>query len=234
MQLQMEGVNALLRQENLPEIEMGIGIHTGDVVVGNIGSQKRTKYGVVGSAVNLTGRVESYTTGSQILISPTTYAAIAHILTIRQALTVEPKGLPEPITIYDVGGIGGEHQLFLPDGHDNLATLVPEITVSYTVLEGKFAGPDLLTGRLVRLGYRSAELYSDEPVATLSNLRLTLYQPGGDPVPGELFAKVLGDDPSDMASRVVLRFTSVSQSARDFLDRARRRYEYHTINRSVQ
>jgi hypothetical protein len=68
----------------------------------------------------------------------------------------------------------------------------------------------------------------------LSNLKITLYWPGGEPVPGELFAKVLGDDPSEMATRVVLRFTSVSQGARDFLDRARRRYEYHTINRSVQ
>jgi class 3 adenylate cyclase len=234
MQLQMEGVNALLRQENLPEIEMGIGIHTGDVVVGNIGSEKRTKYGVVGSAVNITGRVESYTTGSQILISPTTYAATAKMLTIRQALTVEPKGLPEPITIYDVGGIGGEHQLFLPDEPDHLAPLAPEITVKYTVLEGKFARPGIFTGRLVKLGAKVAELYSDEPVAALSNLKITLYWPGGEPVPGELFAKVLGDDPSEMATRVVLRFTSVSQGARDFLDRARRRYEYHTINRSVQ
>jgi adenylate cyclase len=234
MQLQMEGVNALLRQENLPEIEMGIGIHTGDVVVGNIGSEKRTKYGVVGSAVNLTGRIESYTTGSQILISPTTYAAIANMLTIRQTLTVEPKGLPEPITIYDVGGIGGEHQLFLPDEQDHLTPLAPEITVSYTVLEGKFARPGMLTGRLVKLGARAAELYSDKPVAVLSNLKMTLHRPGGEPVPGELFAKVLGAAPSKRGTRVVLRFTSVSQGARDFLDRARRRYEYHTINRSVQ
>ena len=97
MQLQMEGVNAFLRQESLPEIEMGIGIHTGDVVVGNIGSAKRTKYGVVGSAVNLTGRVESYTTGSQILISPTTYTATANMLTITQALTVAPKGFHSPL-----------------------------------------------------------------------------------------------------------------------------------------
>ena len=43
MQLQMESVNVFLRQEGLPEIEMGIGIHTGDVVVGNIGSAQRTK-----------------------------------------------------------------------------------------------------------------------------------------------------------------------------------------------
>lgn len=233
MQLQMEGVNALLRQENLPEIEMGIGIHTGDVVVGNVGSARRMKYGVVGSTVNLTGRIESYTTGSQILISPTTYAAIANMLTIRQALTVEPKGLPEPITIYDVGGIGGEHQLFLPAEEDHLAPLAPEITVSYTVLEGKFARPGMLTGRLVKLSARAAELYSDKPVAVLSNLKMTLHRPGGEPVAGELFAKVLGDDPSKMGTRVVLRFTSVSQGVRDFLDRARRRYEYRTINRSV-
>src|SRR4029434_5118962 len=98
----MARVNGLLRREGLPDIEMGIGIHTGDVVVGNIGSAQRAKYGVVGSAVKLTGRTESYTTGSQILVSPTTYAATAALLTITQALTVAPKGVPGAITLYEV------------------------------------------------------------------------------------------------------------------------------------
>ena len=72
MQLAMAAINEQNREDDLPEIEMGIGVHTGQVVVGNIGSPERMKYGVVGSHVNLTSRIQSYTTGGQILISETT------------------------------------------------------------------------------------------------------------------------------------------------------------------
>jgi class 3 adenylate cyclase/CHASE3 domain sensor protein len=217
MQLQMEGVNALLRKENLPEIEMGIGIHTGDVVVGNIGSEQRTKYGVVGSAVNLTGRLESYTTGSQILISSSTYAATAQLLMIRQELTVEPIGVSEPITIYDVGGIGGVYNLVLTEQEENLTPLAREIAVSYTVLEGKFAGQKMSTGHLIKLGMNTAELLSDEPVTSLSNLKMQLMNANGERVSGDLIAKVLGG-PNKTATRVVLCFTSMPQEVRAFLE----------------
>jgi adenylate cyclase len=187
---------------------------------------------VVGSAVNLTGRIESYTTGSQILVSPTTYAATAAVLTITQALTVAPKGVPGPITLYDVGGIGGEYHLFLPEHHEVLFPLVEEVPVRYTVLEGKFAGQTVWTGRLVKLAAKSAELQTDEPVAALSNLKLHLIHPHGEAVPGDLFAKVLGA-PNAMARRVVIHFTSVPQAVRTFLDAAALRYEYQVINRSL-
>jgi len=45
--------------DSITELEMGIAVNTGRVVVGNIGSEKRTKYGAVGAEVNFTGRVES-------------------------------------------------------------------------------------------------------------------------------------------------------------------------------
>ncbi|MCK9911913.1 adenylate/guanylate cyclase domain-containing protein, partial [Microbacteriaceae bacterium K1510] len=54
MQLAMSTVNEQNRRLGLPDLAMGIGIHTGQVVVGNIGSARRMKYGVIGSSVNLT------------------------------------------------------------------------------------------------------------------------------------------------------------------------------------
>jgi adenylate cyclase len=186
----------------------------------------------VGSAVNLTGRIESYTTGSQILLSPTTYAATAAVLTITQTLTVAPKGVPAPITLYDVGGIGGAHQLFLPEYHEELRPVLQAVPIRYTVLEGKFAGPMVLTGRLVKLAARAAELHTDAPVTSLSNLKIHLIHPNGETVLGDLFAKVVGA-PNELATHVVIRFTSVPQDVRTFLDAAELRYEYQVINRSL-
>ena len=232
MQLRLADTNAPHRQAGLPEVDMGIGIHTGEVVVGNIGSQQRTKYGVVGSAVNLTGRIESYTTGGQILISPTTYAETAAVLTVSDQMTVAPKGIAAPITLYAVSGIGGAHQLCLPTPTETLVALPQALAVRYTVLEGKFAGSTMYGGRVVKLAPRTAELHVDQPVAAFSNLKLHLLRPSGEVVPGELFAKVVETMPDD-ASRVVVHFTSIPEAARTFLDTVRG-YEYHVITRAEQ
>jgi len=212
MQRAMAAVNAQNRREGLPEVEMGIGVHTGEVVVGNIGSHRRTKYGVVGSPVNLTSRIESYTVGGQILISEATRQEIGPLLRIAQQMEVEVKGVGKPIMLYDVRGIGGEYQLFLPEREEEFSLLQQEIPLRYTILEGKHLGRTVFEGRFVKLSVKGGEVRSEHPVPPLSNIRIQLVDLNGAELPGDLYGKVvenLGESPP----RFSVRFTSIPSEA---------------------
>ena len=73
MQDEMKKFNQRIEQEEIAKIEMGIGINAGQVVVGNIGSETRTKYSIIGSAVNITHRIQSVSKPGEILISESVY-----------------------------------------------------------------------------------------------------------------------------------------------------------------
>ncbi len=77
MQAAMADINRQHAASGLPRFEMGIGVNTGEAVVGNIGSEQRAKYAVVGSAVNVAARVEGATVGGQVFITTATYELIA-------------------------------------------------------------------------------------------------------------------------------------------------------------
>ena len=111
MQNAMEEVNRWNRENGFPDLSMGIGICSGSCVVGNIGSSQKMKYGCVGESVNLAGRVESQTVGSQILISESTAALVSEPLTVPSRFTFLPKGAKAPVTVYEIAGIGTEHRL---------------------------------------------------------------------------------------------------------------------------
>jgi adenylate cyclase len=102
MQQAMAQVNDLNRARGLPAVSTGIGINTGEVIVGNIGSEHRAKYGVVGHNVNLTSRIESFTAGGQILISEQTRRLCGEELQTRGELSVRPKGYDHDVRLYDV------------------------------------------------------------------------------------------------------------------------------------
>lgn len=99
--LEMQQAMAAVNEQNLnrgwPSIEMGIALHTGEVVVGNIGSVKRSKYGVVGRTINTTARIESFTVGGQIIVSPTLIAAAGQGLVLGGEVEVHAKGMKEPL-----------------------------------------------------------------------------------------------------------------------------------------
>jgi adenylate cyclase len=160
MQRAMDEVNARGRERGLPEVEMGIGIHTGEVIVGNIGSDRRMKYAAVGTHVNLTGRIESYTTGGQLLISESTLQEVSSIVTLGRPLRIEPKGARREMTVWELVGIAGSHGLTLLSAEPAMVGLAKEIPIHYAVLEEKHVGRSMLDGSFVRLSVKGAEVRS--------------------------------------------------------------------------
>ena len=215
MQLAMASINEQNRKEDLPEVEMGIGLHTGQVVVGNIGSTERMKYGVVGSHVNLTSRIQSYTTGGQILVSETTRQEVGRILKLGKQTEVKAKGIEHPIMLYEVLGISGRHKLALPSTVEELLPLAEEIPFQYEVVEGSHLGGPMCKGSLTKLSLKEAEARLESPVPILSNLKMVLVT-DGQPTPGVLYCKVV-EMVSESNAEFSIRFTSISPNVEAFL-----------------
>jgi adenylate cyclase len=174
MQNAMAGVNTKNRALGLPELEMGIGLNETEVIVGNIGSSKRSKYAVVGSGVNLTSRIESYTVGGQILVSESVRREAGEVLRIDAQRDVFPKGSETALRIYEVGGIAGEFNLILEEPPRAFVTLVRRIPITYTLLEGKDIGSKRRKGAVVRLSRNCAEIKLESRVEAMTNLKMNL------------------------------------------------------------
>jgi class 3 adenylate cyclase len=104
MQARMERFNEEMKAEGLPEVQMGIGINVGGAVVGNIGSELRAKYGIVGPSVNMTSRIQAESKGGQILVSESVYRYLKQDLRVKSSFEVPLKGVKERVTLFEIEG----------------------------------------------------------------------------------------------------------------------------------
>ncbi|MDN3506375.1 MAG: adenylate/guanylate cyclase domain-containing protein [Simkaniaceae bacterium] len=104
MQKELEKLSAKWEGENKPRIQMGIGIHTGDAVLGNIGSEKRIEYTAIGDAVNVASRLEQATKvlKAPILISETTYLGAKDKFNFKDLGSMALPGRKEQIKVYTI------------------------------------------------------------------------------------------------------------------------------------
>jgi adenylate cyclase len=204
MQLAMASVNEKNRRDGLPEVEMGVAVNTGEVIVGNIGSETRAKYGVVGTNVNLTSRIQSFTLGGQVLISDATHRTAGEVLQVGQALTLHPRGFAEPILVHELMGVRGRHALELPRSEEVLRPLREPVAVAFSVTHGEQVTALESEGRLVEASDKSAAMLCRPSPPVLSNVRIRARTAAGDDVPGEVYAKVTAEVPGG----VRIRFTS--------------------------
>lgn len=125
MQNSMELVNEFNREKGFPLIQMGIGLHKGEVFIGNIGSEYLMRYNVIGQAVNLCARIENYSLGGQILVSKQTLTNIAKQVHSEGTFYVSVKGIRVQIPICSVMGIEGDYNITLQRNEPSILK-VPE------------------------------------------------------------------------------------------------------------
>ena len=104
MQAAMSAINALNEAEGLPAIKTGIALNTGDVIAGNIGSERRSKYGFVGHAMNVTSRIEDLTAGGEILLSDSTLRDLQGDFQVGASQELNVKGINESIVVHQLQG----------------------------------------------------------------------------------------------------------------------------------
>jgi len=191
MQIAMTGVNQKNQQLGYPELSMGIGINTGEVIVGNIGSSRRAKYGVIGTNVNLTSRIESYTIGGQILISEQTRNSCHENLRIDKQLKVMPKGLKTPITIYEVAGISGNISIDLPQQtEESFHNLSDPLNIKFSVFDCKDSGGTNYNGKIIAITNNRHLIESSFIPQPLSNLKVYILSADNEMQNIEIYGKV--------------------------------------------
>ncbi len=214
MQAAMDDINRLNEKDNFPKLEMGIGINTGEVILGNIGSEQRAKYGAVGAAVNFAGRIESYTLGGQILISESTYSAVREIAEIRDVLDVEMKGFTGAVKLYDVRGLGDPFNLRIHERKDKPKGTAERIAVRLRRIDDKVVSPKAEPAWITHLSETRVIMETTERLPEGIDVRMEGADPTYPQVQGDAFGRITAVSQGDHFWTVSVRFTFLAPALR--------------------
>jgi class 3 adenylate cyclase len=214
MQAVMQEVNRLNADDGLPLLEMGIAINTGQVVVGNIGSDRRAKYSVVGSHVNFASRIEAYALGGQVIISATTYERIRDVAVIGNIFTAEVKGVRDPVTLYEVLGLGAGYNLHLNARTASLVALPEPLQVSLYRLKDKIITGAASRAQITALSEIAALVVYEGELEAWEDVNLRLLNQTGAERPEQVYGKVVAVRIAEPGRHdATIHFTSLSPDA---------------------
>jgi len=158
--------------DGLPPLEMGIGIHTGQAIVGNIGSEDHVKYGAVGEAINLTARIESLTVGGQVLVSQETARLVKGIST-GPIVEVQVKGSSRQLVVVELRAVNTSPRIEMPAKTVSEDTAV-DFEADLFTFDGKKRNPDSSSARISRIGPKRVSFTASAQLAERANIALEI------------------------------------------------------------
>ena len=217
MQKALVKLNDEIAGEQFPPLEMGIGINTGTVIVGNIGSEMRLKYGIVGAPVNIASRIESDSVGGQVLVGLSTYELVSHLVTAESARSVMMKGVKAPIVYYPVTAIGPPYNVRFSAAFTDRKDTPLALSFQCWTVEDKKVAEKALAGETVTLGRDFFTAVIETPLAPLTNIKLAFDFCVDAHCFGDIYAKVLSQKTHNGKIIHQMRITSIRKEDSDIL-----------------
>jgi adenylate cyclase len=217
MQNMLQELNEEIMAEGHPALEMGIGINTGAVIVGNIGSEARAKYGIVGAVVNRTARIESNTVGGQVLIGEPTYRLVRELVTADPPRSVAMKGLKSPLVYYSVKAIAPPYHVVLNHPKEVVKGVEIHLAFNCWKVEDKKIIGEQRQGVALMLGEQWISASIDPPLEPMTDIKLVFDFCKEAHCFDDIYAKVLPPEDPGKAATNLLRITSIAANDREIL-----------------
>jgi len=209
MQMNMSTLNLAHKEQGMPELYMGIGINTGDVLAGTLGSERYSEYTVIGDEVNLASRIEAFSLRGQVLISQSTYDRCKDYVDTAEPIDIHVKGKPLPVSLREVTGIPSLG-LKVPRKEIRRSHRIDvKLPCSYQMIDNGVVLPEKRLGVLRDIGYHGALLELDNELPIYSEIKLCFDLPMVDYQARDVYAKILSRNPGEASIRMGSEFTSV-------------------------
>lgn len=210
MQLAMTELNNQDRPEGIPELFMGIGINTGNVMAGKFGSNFYSEYTVIGDEVNLTSRIEAFTLRGQVLISENTFNHCRGFVTVSEAMEVFVKGKSQPVKLRELYAIPSLN-IEVPRKEVRRSHRVEvRMPCLVNMIENKCMIPKKITATIHDIGYHGMLIETDQALKVFDDLKLEFDLPLVDYKASDIYAKVVKLKSDGKHNFAGIEFTVVS------------------------
>ena len=210
MQRALFEMNKDNRERDLPELNMGIGINTGEVMAGLLGSDHYAEYTVIGDEVNLASRIEAYSLRGQVLISESTRRHVQDRVTLGEPMDVIVKGKKQPVNLFEVLAIPSVGKELPRQEVRKSPRVETSMPFEYQRLDGKIVRSERLNGTILDLSYNGVLAQVDAPLPAQSDIRLDLHFTHSGTAATDVYGRVVRAFERDGRHLACIEFTSVS------------------------
>jgi adenylate cyclase len=213
MQMTMSALNLAHKDRGMPELFMGIGINTGEVLAGMLGSERYSEYTVIGDEVNLASRIEAFSLRGQVLISQSTYERCKDFIETSDTMDIHVKGKPQPVSLRELIAIPSL-RLKVPRQEIRRSHRVEvKLPFTYQRIQDGIVLPVVFKGGVRDIGYHGVLIEIDEELPDLSEVKLGFDLPLVEYRVDNLYAKVVGRKVREGRTQLGVEFTSIPAEA---------------------